>query len=217
VLVQGNNIGSDALTNAGHGVVFNSLVWRSKAIDNSVTFKITSSYYGMSLGGKYNNVESLLIDNAAWGIVTLANSHYNQIKDVRAYRLAQYVVDIGTGSQFNSISRIYGNGISGLVLLDDNATGHLISDLDQIFSGTKVSAGTDATYQLIQNTITGVGIGTNSPSEKLEVVGNIKASGVFQSGTQPGISATINILVSGGTTNRLVFQGGILVSNIVSF
>lgn len=69
-----------------------------------------------------------------------------------------------------------------------------------------------------------VGLGGHTvPPEKLSVIGNVTASGsinttnVFAVAAQPGIAATLDVLVAGSTTNRLVFVGGILVSNITTF
>jgi len=36
-------------------------------------------------------------------------------------------------------------------------------------------------------------------------------------GAEPGIAATIDVIVAGDSTNRLVFVGGILVSNITEY
>ena len=36
-------------------------------------------------------------------------------------------------------------------------------------------------------------------------------------GAQAGIAATVDVIVAGETTNRLVYVGGILVSNITDF
>jgi hypothetical protein len=66
-----------------------------------------------------------------------------------------------------------------------------------------------------------VGLGTNAPSQKLEVVGNIKASGsVNASGYQIGSVAgftgfTTNGVASGFVTNKLYWSGGI-VTNVES-
>jgi len=47
--------------------------------------------------------------------------------------------------------------------------------------------------------------------------GIVNGTNGFAVGAQPGIAATVDVLVSGGTTNRLVYVGGILVSNITNF
>lgn len=41
--------------------------------------------------------------------------------------------------------------------------------------------------------------------------------GIFKIGAQPGIATTADLLIEGSKTNRLVFVGGILVSNITNF
>ena len=66
------------------------------------------------------------------------------------------------------------------------------------------SAGTGAANQSINLTSKGDGV--------VAITG-----GKLTIGTQPGIAATIDVLVADGTTNRLVYVGGILVSNITTY
>lgn len=47
--------------------------------------------------------------------------------------------------------------------------------------------------------------------------GNLKISGSYAVASQVGITTTNDVLVAGGTTNRTVYVGGILVSNIPNF
>jgi hypothetical protein len=47
--------------------------------------------------------------------------------------------------------------------------------------------------------------------------GSVTSTTGFAVGSQPGISPTLDVLVAGGTTNRLVWVGGILASNIDNF
>lgn len=46
---------------------------------------------------------------------------------------------------------------------------------------------------------------------------NFVAGTNFVVGTEQGIAATVNVLVAGSTTNRMVWTGGILVSNITEY
>ena len=63
----------------------------------------------------------------------------------------------------------------------------------------------------------GVGPAGFNATNQLDVIGDIHATGVFINNALSGISATIDALVAGSTTNRLVFSGGILISNITGF
>lgn len=89
-------------------------------------------------------------------------------------------------------------------------------------NGSAVPAYTQAT-QMALNESGRLGIGTTDPSERLHVAGNIlagtniTANGYFAQGSNVGISVTNDVLVAGGTTNRMVFAGGILISNIANF
>jgi hypothetical protein len=56
----------------------------------------------------------------------------------------------------------------------------------------------------------------------LEVISNstladVTFSGTLTSGTSVGISTTVDVLTSAGSTNRLVYSNGILISNIVDY
>ena len=57
---------------------------------------------------------------------------------------------------------------------------------------------------------------TNITSTALTISGTASASR-FLAGASPGIAATVDVLIHDSTTNRLVFIGGILVSNITTY
>ena len=46
---------------------------------------------------------------------------------------------------------------------------------------------------------------------------SVTIAGTITAGTQPGIAATVDVLTSASSTNRLVWVGGILVSNIADY
>lgn len=68
-----------------------------------------------------------------------------------------------------------------------------------------------------------VGIGKTNAAVALDVSGAVSATQQITSGTgftvnaMDGQSGTVDVLVSNSTTNRLVYVGGILVSNIINF
>ncbi|MBV5344654.1 MAG: hypothetical protein JZU63_03505, partial [Rhodoferax sp.] len=60
---------------------------------------------------------------------------------------------------------------------------------------------------------------TNAPWAPLAsptFTGAITGDG-FRTPAGEGITVTNDVIVSGGTTNRMVFSGGILISNITNF
>ena len=63
-----------------------------------------------------------------------------------------------------------------------------------------------------------VGLSLNKQANIADLlVTNTATLGALTIGTQPGIAATVDVLVSAGTTNRMVFAAGVLVSNIANF
>jgi len=62
-----------------------------------------------------------------------------------------------------------------------------------------------------------VAVGTVDIGNGLANPRDVNVSRGFVVGAQGGIAATIDVLVGGSTTNRLVYVGGILVSNITGF
>lgn len=113
----------------------------------------------------------------------------------------------------NTITASNGLFYSGLIIQDDDlVTQHGGSNMcylsydantNSIIAGRDVN-GNWATW-----------IASSGPSR---VTNTFWAAGGYMGKTnQPGLDATIDVLVAGGTTNRTVYSGGILISNIPNY
>lgn len=135
---------------------------------------------------------------------------------------------VGTTNQFD----LPGAGViaikSGAIItnLVGGAAGSAATPTFQVWDGTgmfksaedSIGFTTDGTERWVinasgaLNAVGTVDIGNGTADPRY-----VHAGTSFNIHNQSGIGATIDVLVGGSTTNRLVFVGGILVSNITTF
>lgn len=162
---------------------------RHKGSDNSLRFANT-------IGGTDRFVidqdGNALIGTALSTIYTSAGRAVNVSASTGHTRLALQgattsdyaAIDFGAGAQRNAV--VQANNDGSLSVL------------------TNAIAGGVAVTERLRVTSTGVGIGTTGPSEKLEVAGSIKASGVLRS-TATAVSVEVpNLQVRGSSTHGIV-------------
>lgn len=159
------------------------------------SYATSSSYFSGNLGiGTTNPTARLYIsgtDMPSSSFIlqnTVANSYIqNQLttgsNTTFMYNFGQ---TYGTPGGFynQDSSMIYTSGAGGIALVAGNTNGYL-----RFFTG-----GASNAYERLRITSSGnVGIGTTGPTEKLEVNGNIKATGYKSSDGTIGTSTTINV------------------------
>jgi len=101
--------------------------------------------------------------------------------------------------------------ITGAILADVEDTSRFLT-LDA--SSEIVQSGSSSWLSLTLDDETGSGLLVFNISPNIT---NPTLSGTITVGTQPGIAATVDVLTSASSTNRLVWVGGILVSNIADY
>jgi hypothetical protein len=103
-------------------------------------------------------------------------------------------------------------------------TGDVVADASPWTAGRVLVAGATDKHAVPTNELSveifrfNTGVVTNTmTASNFTASTTMNSTNGFMVGAQGGIAGTIDVLVSGATTNRLVFVGGILISNITTF
>jgi hypothetical protein len=149
--------------------------------------------------------------------VDIYNTSFKQLALHGGFDTSQYLFAGTVSSTIGSY--ISGNAYNstGPTYMPSNTAASIIAFRQdgsiEMSANTSLTAGTAYT-PTVRLTIANTGVITSSGN--LAVGGTLVMTNVTASGCA-GIDATVDVLVSGATTNRMVYKAGILISNITSF
>jgi hypothetical protein len=233
----GGQSGSLSLYDPGVG---SDLIWglQSSNANMRLQFNDTNDHLGINWGGTARSAFALMIDD--YGSAALELRGHEDLDSLESYsnycRLQRTYYDwvFGTyngsfrlSSYSNITMRARNGGQFHVQLTNDPSYSELAIYKSGMqtwlgLRGQQAVDGSDATRAFLIKVDTNgtamsdpVELRLNSPDVSIDANLNVSSNIVHAGST--GIDATIDVLTSSSSTNRLVFSGGILISNIVDY